>query len=528
MKTLALLLTTAVALEGVASKKYIFAGWEFGDTTPEEVLLMADAFDRTACDGVALPIGGALPGCDGRSRRHVMNDPGWKYEDIAFLEPILRAIVEHPSLRESLLSVTLAPTNRLSWSDDRAWTAVAGSMGTLARLAKRGGLKGFVTDFEDYWRKKQYYFLFEQDGDYRQTLKLARQRGREVFGAVFREFPEAVILSYQLFVLNLGCVRSDDPVGVMVDRESLWPAYLNGVLDVLPPTAKLVDGNEEEGYHARADRGDFYRAVKDELVGVMPLVASENRAKYRAQVSAGFGLYMDSYSAPTNSGYYMEPKRGKRINHFEDNLRQATECADEYVWFWGEKGFYVDWPADLKERCGNTWRSSGGATWRGKYFGGSRSMCVVRPWRETLDGDFDLMARGVKEPLRCVREQYAKQKADGSLVNLLTQPVKPDEQGGVNVRIEGLETDGWYGVRASGRGRIVRGNAYFQHKRSWRWNLGSFRMSFERGGADVWREGWMLVRMPEGATDIFLCFGPKHGDKEMKVAFKDIEVFRIR
>ena len=61
-----------------------------------------------------------------------------------------------------------------------------------------------------------------------------------------------------------------------------------------------------------------------------------------------------------------------------------------------------------------------------------------------------------------------------------------------------------------------------------RWNLGAFRMQFGKPDADGWREGFALVRIPDGASDIFLVLGGKHGDKEAKVEFKDIEVFRIR
>ena len=52
----------------------------------------------------------------------------------------------------------------------------------------------------------------------------------------------------------------------------------------LPPTAKLVDGNEDAGYHGETEKRDFAVQTAYQLVGVMPLIAPENRGKYRMQV----------------------------------------------------------------------------------------------------------------------------------------------------------------------------------------------------------------------------------------------------
>lgn len=526
-----LLLTVASAAD--SAKKYIFTSWELGDVSPEEVLLMADRFDATACDGVALYPETSLRGCDARRPRRVMTDPGVRDDEIAYLEPTLRSIARHPSLRESMLSFCLAPTNRIDWLDEAAWRRAGENLAAFARLAKRSGLKGFIIDGEDYWRQRQFFYRPSIDrGDYRTLCRAVRQRARDLCAPVFRAYPGITILSFQLLSTRADYHAGDDLAGRMVEMRDLLPSFVNGILDVMPPAAKLVDGNEDGGYHAEAERRDFYKRMTEMRSIVLPLVAKENRVKYRAQVSAGFGLYMDSYTSSTNSGWYKGPARGKRINRFEDNLRQATLCTDEYVWFWGEKGFWIDWPADLKARSGNPrWRSSGGGSWRDKYFGGTPGWGVIRPWRETMDGDFDLMARGVKEPMRCVREQRAKQIADGTFVNLAKRPgasvnIRADGPG--SARLTNLAVDGWYGVVVRGRGEIVRGNVYFQHHGAWRWGLGAFRLAFGAPDADGWREGVALVRIPDGATDIYCAFVGPQGEKDAKVAFRDLEVFRIR
>lgn len=61
----------------------------------------------------------------------------------------------------------------------RSVRAFAKNVAVMARLAKRGGLKGVITDFEDYWKQKQYRYDAGKDGGtYASACKLARQRGR--------------------------------------------------------------------------------------------------------------------------------------------------------------------------------------------------------------------------------------------------------------------------------------------------------------------------------------------------------------
>ena len=519
----ALAVSTAQATE---TKKFIFSSWELGDVTPQEILEHADEFDKTGCDGLSLGLRSILPGAAFNNQRHVMEEPRWLDSEIDALLPVYKELTKHPSMKHCFASCnTAARKERLAWTNDAAWALFADNMRANARFAKLAGFDGILTDFEDYWRKKQYKWV-EGDPDYETAKKLARKRGAEVFGAVFKAFPDAVVLTFQLLTTDTEYARSRDPLALMEEKRDLWPAFVNGILDVIPPTAKLIDGNESFGYLARASRNDFYKSNRDQISGVLPLVAPENRVKYRSQLSISFGLYVDSYSCPTNSPWCLEAVRGKRITHFEDNLRQAYECADEYIWFWGEKGFWIDWPADLKD--GKDWKGFKDMTWRGKYFEGDWGR--IRPWNETLDGNFDLLLRGVKEPARCVEEQYALQHEGGSYKDLAAgRAMNVSSNGNASIFIRGLfETDGWYGVRAKGRGELVRGNVYFQSHGSWRWKLGTFRLDFGAPDADGWRQGNALVRIPGDATDLYILLDAGKEEKVRKVEFKDLEVFRIK
>ena len=68
------------------------------------------------------------------------------------------------------------------------------------------------------------------------------------------------------------------------------------------------------------------------------LVSPENRAKYRAQTTSGFGFYLDMYSNPEGSHYYRGPEPGEtRFDRLRANLTAAFDAAEEYVWVYGEQ-----------------------------------------------------------------------------------------------------------------------------------------------------------------------------------------------
>jgi hypothetical protein len=280
-----------------AAKKYIFSGWDLGDVTPQEILDNADKFGKSGCDGVTVSLGSVMPSAGGKVKRalHVAEMPRWRDENIGAMKPVLREFSKYRGLNHSFFRITLAPRKaRIQWTDDAAWKLYADNVAFAAELAKEVGFQGVVADFEDYWRKKQ----FRHNGDdpaWGETKKLARSRAREVFSRVFAAYPEIVILTFQLLTTDVSYARMADPVAHMETKRDLWPSFVNGILDVMPPSAKIVDGNESFAYGAKASKLDFYRSVRDQIIGVLPLVDECNRVKYRSQLSVGFGLYLDSY-----------------------------------------------------------------------------------------------------------------------------------------------------------------------------------------------------------------------------------------
>ena len=481
-------------------KKYIFASWELGDVTPQEILAHADKFDRTGCDGLAFPLRAVLPGADAQHPRRVTEKPIWTDRELDTLTPVFTELFRHPSMRHSFFFVNTAPrTVRFRWDDNEAWGVFAENMAAIARFARKVGADGIITDFEDYWKKRQYHWT-EGDPPYDECLTLARRRGREVFKGVFDAFPDIAILSFHLFSDDWEYPRVRDPEGLMLVKRDLFPAFLNGLMDVMPPEAKLVDGFER-AYGAKAAMGSFYRIVHDQKQGVLPLVAPENRAKYKLQHSVSFGLFMDAYSdlMPTNSIHYLGPVRGRRIVHLEENIRQATECADEYVWFWGQKGFWIDWPEDLKDP---SWRDGFKLSWRRKYFNGKWGR--IRPWNDTLDGNFDLVLRGVKDPDGFAREEYERLAAAGTVANLGPASPKVESDGRITIRAGKFPEGDWYGVALWMNGGDGMDDVWFRYSGKERWKNSPVRFSFGRKDAAGRRFAATLLRVPIGCDGIYL------------------------
>ena len=128
-------------------RKYIGHGWDLLAVTPEEVLAHADEFDRTGLDGVAIMPRVTAP--DGRvgPRLVPMDGKVRTRDELKGLIPVFREIVRHRGLRESFLFSMWAPSKRLAWTNDAAWASFAANMGTMAWLAKEGGMKGLMTAF---------------------------------------------------------------------------------------------------------------------------------------------------------------------------------------------------------------------------------------------------------------------------------------------------------------------------------------------------------------------------------------------
>ena len=507
-----------VAFAAPRPVRCILSGFEIGAVSPEELLANAVALDRLPFDGVTVYVYRDLPDGTRLSREKIMGDAkvmekfgrsNWTRENVAPLIPVLREYAKHRSLRESLLTFRGTTTYHLDWTNDVAWAQAGENLSVLAWLAKEGGLKGLVGDFEDYLKTSQYVWRKDgRDPPYATTRSLARRRGREVFGKVFEVYPNVTILFYQFLTAQARYQAERDPVERAREFRDLWPAFCDGILDALPPGAKIVDGCETSGYRCEAANGDFYKQAAFQMGGALGLVSPENRAKYRAQTSVSFGMFIDGY-AMTNmvSKWYRGPVEGSRLKAFRNDFAQACETVDEYVWLWCQDGRWADWPGAARNMKIAKWRP-----WEEQIPGVTRTIAyTLHPEEAVLDARRDSATAGVYTNLVASKTHGRTFRGARTCLNLPVQGVHPGER---------------YGIAYSRRGDGERSQVAWRKDGQWNWGLACAfpALSLPDESGLRWRTCFATV--PEGANELVLQIIVNQGQDE-KLEIGDVDIFRV-
>ncbi len=316
----------------------------------------------------------------------------WKYEWFGPALADLKACT-WTTFTDNFLLVGANPGD-VDGFDDDGWRAIVEHWRLAARVAKAAGLRGLCFDPEPYTPPHAAFGYAAQPGrdahTFAEYAAKVRERGREAMKAVAAEFPEAVVLS---FFLNSICGRAigqADPSPLLAaDGYGLLPAFLDGWLDAAPPSVTMVDGHEH-AYRYNSDL-EFLEAANLIRGPCQELVSPGNRAKYRAQVQVGYGIYLDAHVNPPTSPWYIDPKGGPRVERLRANVAAAVRCADEYVWVYGEKCRW--WPTPNK-----------GVT--------------EQTWPDALPGCEDALRHG-RDPLAWARWKVGQLAKAGGLKNLL-------------------------------------------------------------------------------------------------------------
>ena len=511
----------------------VLYGWDTGEASLETVLANADKFADTGLDGISLIIKGNRAGQARRSqtRDFAFVDPKWSKAEFAKQIGLLKQITAKPGLQHCYLQVDWSQKPRLKWADDAAWERAAHNMGILAWIAKEGNLDGMFIDHEDYHGTKQFGPCPEE-GDFATISRLARKRGAQIVSAMAAENPNLHLVFFWLLSHSTRWIGDpeSDLAAIVAQRQDPWPAFVNGMLDVLPPQMRLADGNEF-GYLFRADNNDYIMDAFRQRQMLVQLIAPENRAKFRANVQVSSGHYLDCYS---NKGghWYLPPLNGSRLARLEDNLHQGLACADETVWLFGERRQIIKWQGNAER-------------WNG-----------VKTWEEELPGFADVMRR-LRNPRKWAAEKVAAKRAAGTLVNLvsdekafsvwkgadcegtLTIDAVPDSDmpqlvatgvkssGCFLASVPDVAAGQWYFVRFDVKGETdPRCGIQWQNKGAYDWNVPA-RYPVFKPLKDGWRRGVIVVRVPHGVDRMMLHLSPKHKEAGEKTLFGNVFICRL-
>lgn len=383
-----------------SDKKFIELGWDIPDTA-----FLRSHWREMEEEG---PFDGVMFRVEGRNDegKTVTTESGWNREPwkrewfsaaLADLKGCGFNRYTHNFIRFN------ATPKRLGWDDDEGWRVLANKFRICGWLAREGGAKGIAPDLEPYG-ENQWKYDPAQGRTFAATATLARQRGAECIRILSQEMPDAVILTLFLNSVVLPAGRAEDPQAQLArEHYGLLPAFLNGMLDAAPPGMTIVDGCEN-GYYM--DNVEVYQRAALDMRSwygpAMKLVALENRAKYRQQVQAGFGFYLDMFVNEAGHQYYRPPLEGSRLKRLSRNLSAARDAADEYVWIYGEQCRW--WSGLAKDE---PWRKEQLKNTAGKG----------RLWEKALPG-ITRAIQWVRDPGEAAREELIELKSRHAATNL--------------------------------------------------------------------------------------------------------------
>lgn len=331
--------------DGPVQKKLISLGWS-NPKSAEEYAAKIKEFQASPFDGISFYL--VVKDGEGKPLNSWMagNQAPWKAE---WFQPEIDALkkIKSDQLKESFIAVMLAHPLTPDAFDDAGWKNISGHFGLLAKVAKQAGLKGLIADLEAYTENIISFSSGKTDKSFDEYAAKVRQRGGEIMEAMAKEYPDMVL--FTLFLQSGGAMAAmgGDPRLILESGNShynLMPAFINGLLDKIPPTMTVVEGMEHSYPHATELA--YLRRANAAHNSAIAYVAKDNRFKYRAQVQAGLAIYMDAYlndRKDVHSEVYLNPPlQGTLADGLKEATATAFEAVDEYVWVYDEQ--YHFWP----------------------------------------------------------------------------------------------------------------------------------------------------------------------------------------
>ncbi|MDD4870454.1 MAG: hypothetical protein PHR77_07825 [Kiritimatiellae bacterium] len=400
-------------------KKLIETGWDMPDS--KALLENLSEMEKQPFDGVVVAVNGRIDDKKICRLRAAFLNADWNKD---WFQPCINDLkaCKFKRFTDNFISVGANPGN-VDWFDDEGWTKIVDHWRIAAWIVKQSGVKGILFDPEPYTPPHSQFSYSAQPQKDKHTFeeysKKARERGRQVMQAIGAEHPGIVVFCYFMNSVCHDAISQNDPQAVL-ERQGygLLPSFIDGWLDAIPPAVTLVDGCESAYHYNSVEQ--YLEAANAIRNNCQELVSPENRAKYRAQVQASFGMYLDAYWNPSTSPWYIDGLGGSRVERLRINTTTALRAADEYVWVYGEK--FRWWPTP-------------------------NGSVKKENWDEALPGSGKMLAL-VRDPSTWAAERMSELKKDGKLVNLVrnsgfTDEKCSDTKGNTDVWRDGRPPAGW-------------------------------------------------------------------------------------
>lgn len=348
---------SALACLCAGEKKIIDLSW----SNPQVDFLAANvkAMEKDSpLDGITIRVWGTPRVVNGKTfvagRNGTLGKIPWRYDEFKKTIETLKKI-RFTRFKHNFFYLTTGGGD-IDWFSDADAKASANNFAIAARIAKETGMKGILFDIEEYGKKCWRYNSLEVKQPYSLTKQMVRRRGQEIGKAMFREFPDMILFMPFMFSY----------------KHALSLAFINGLLDVIPPGARIIEGEENAGYAAK--RPGDYKDIRwcVERVRIND-AAPENREKFRRQVELAPAFYMDAiFAHESRKGRYhknLQPEiNAGALQFFRRNLAAAVAETPEYIWCYSEKGAFWD----------HKYHKQMTATWEKRYPGVSQIMLGMK------------------------------------------------------------------------------------------------------------------------------------------------------
>ena len=324
----AVCLLCATASAQVPGKKLIEYGWD----TPRPTFVEKNIreMEKRPFEGVIMRIGEIA---------NAFSNEKFSEEKMA-AELAAAGRIEWNKFTDNFLIMNSRST--MDWFSDADWEAVLHNIGLNAKIAKAARCKGLCWDAEPYGFDPWLYTkqAHAQDKTFEEYEAQVRTRGGQ-FTDKIEEYFDAPVIHTLFQLVYFGSIAAEPDVAkrnavFAKHHYGLLPAFVNGMLDAADPGTIITDGNEGSYYYTKASQySDAYETIREK---VLPLIAPENRDKYRKQVQCAHALYVDhlfSLRTSKNVSAWMTPE--ERAQWFEHNVYHALKTSDCYVWLYSEK-----------------------------------------------------------------------------------------------------------------------------------------------------------------------------------------------
>jgi hypothetical protein len=242
----------------------------------------------------------------------------------------------------------LIDQHKPDWFDDDYWKAVAYNWSLAAKQAKNLKMVGICFDPEgygvypvnSYWKSAWWVKGggnlkggAVQPPDLQHTqeeyLKIARKRGRQVGEGIFKAYPEITLWGFYLWSFGV------DMMG----------AFCNGILEVMPEKARLIDGDEWVSYCAKNEAA--YERMERRNKSGCGMLDKKLSQKHNKQGGLAPAFYLDAYAWPDNSGCLTPTINNEKskARFFRNNFKEAKRKASGgHIWIYGEKNTWFTPP----------------------------------------------------------------------------------------------------------------------------------------------------------------------------------------